>query len=199
MDKIYDIGYYGEGKYKARKNNNEMTIQYRYWFNMIQRCYSAKALKRRMTYENVYVCEEWHNFQNFAKWFDENYYECEDEKMTLDKDILVKGNKIYSPETCIFVPQRINNLFTKRQNDRGDLPIGVRHMQGRFQVRCNVKYKNQKSKSINLGSYDSVDKAFGMYKNFKEKHIKEVADEYKDKIPQKLYEAMYKYEVEIND
>ena len=199
MNKIYDIGYYGEGKYKARKNNNEMTIQYRYWFNMIQRCYSEKELNRNKTYENVTVCEEWHNFQNFAKWFDDNYYEVDGERMNLDKDILIKGNKIYSPETCVFVPQRINVIFTKRQNGRGSLPIGVRYMNKKFQARCNVKYKNEKSKSVNLGTYDNVYEAFNEYKKFKEKYIKEVADEYKSKIPKKLYDALYIYEVEITD
>ena len=59
------------------------------------------------------VYEGWHNFQNFAKWYEDNYYEIEEEQMHLDKDILVKGNKVYSPDTCVFVPETINGLFVK--------------------------------------------------------------------------------------
>lgn len=80
---------------------------------MLNRCCSGKLHKRESTYINCKVCDEWLNFQNFSEWFKNNYYEVEGQRMELDKDILNKGNKIYSPNTCIFVPHNINNLFTK--------------------------------------------------------------------------------------
>ena len=107
---VYNIGRLGQGKYKS-KFNKKQTIQYQYWFDMMKRCYSKDYHKRFPTYKGCTVCEEWLNYQNFGKWFDDNFYQIENEIMCLDKDILHKGNKIYSPDTCVFVPQRINTLF----------------------------------------------------------------------------------------
>lgn len=188
-------GYIGEGKYKVSENGKH-TACYSFWKSMIHRCYDEKYYNKHLTYKNCNVNEELLNFQNFGKWFEENYYECDNEKMHLDKDILYKGNKIYSSSTCIFVPQRINELFIKSDKTRGNLPIGVSYdkEQEKYKSYCNI---NGKQKT--LGRYNTPEEAFQCYKHFKEKYIKEVADEYKDKIPNKLYEAMYNYEVEIND
>lgn len=167
---------------------------------MLQRCYDPYYLNKYPTYINCYVCDEWLCFQNFAEWFYDNYYECNDEKMCLDKDILCKGNKIYSPENCIFVPNRINTLFVKCNKTRGEYPIGVNFKPkiNKFQARCST-LKDNKTKSIYLGVYPTVNEAFLVYKQYKENYIKQVADEYKDIIPKELYDALYKYEVEIND
>ena len=143
------------------------------------------------------MCEEWKNFQNFAKWVEDNYYECNGEKMCIDKDILVKGNKIYSPSTCIFVPKSINSLFISGKTTRGGLPIGVSISKstGKFRASCG----NSHNESIYLGCYNTPQEAFNVYKNFKEMVVKQIADEYKPYIPKKLYDAMYNYEVEITD
>jgi len=120
-------GYIGEGKYKI-KVDGIVTKQYVDWHNMLQRCYSANFQATRPTYKDCTVCEEWHNFQVFAKWHDENYYEIESDSkrgMNLDKDILKKNNKVYCPEYCVYVPDRINLLFIKKNANRGNLPIGV--------------------------------------------------------------------------
>ena len=164
---------------------------------MIERCYNPYELNKKPTYIDCYVCEEWHNFQNFAEWYYKNIYNCNNERMHLDKDILIKGNKIYSPKTCCIVPQRINVMFTKRQNCRGKYPIGVKwHKRDKiFEVCCYDKNCNRQY----LGRFDNEIDAFTCYKNYKEKVIKQVADEYKELIPKELYEALYKYEVEIND
>lgn len=199
---IYNVGFYGVGEYLKTDNFGKKTIQYEYWHDMLKRCYDDNYKAKQPTYKNKYVCEEWHNFQNFAKWFDENYYEINGEIMQIDKDILQKGNKIYSPETCVFVPNRINSLFTKSDKVRGKHPIGVyfNKKENIFKAQCSVKNKNdEKKRVIGLGRYNTSEEAFNAYKVFKERYIKEVADEYKDKIPQKLYEAMYNYIVEIND
>lgn len=193
---IYNIGYIGAGKYKPSVNKIH-TKEYDCWHDMFKRCYDKKYHKKYPTYENCKVCSEWHNFQNFGDWFNENYYEADDEIMCLDKDILVKGNKIYSPETCIFVPIKINSLFTKRQNYRGKNPIGVHyHIKNKkFLSYCNIGIGSIK----HLGTFDTELEAFEVYKNFKENYIRQVADEYKEKIPKKLYKAMYDWKVEIDD
>ena len=169
---------------------------YLIWFHMLRRCYDKKLHLKEPTYKEATCCEEWLNYQNFAKWYDENYYEIEGEQMALDKDILIKGNKVYSPKTCCFVPKRINSLFVKNDAVRGSLPIGVRHSRTKkgYQSECNIL-----NNPIYLGTFSTPEEAFKVYKEFKENYIKQVADEYKDKIPKKLYEAMYRYEVEITD
>ena len=197
--RVYDIGYIGEGKYKCRENG-KLTRVYSTWCSMMKRCYSKKLHEKHLTYKNCKVSEKWHNFQNFAEWYEENYYEIEGETMCLDKDILCKSNKIYSPETCIFVPQTINKLFIKNNKNRGESVIGTTPKNGKYEVQCNmINPKTGKSKKEYLGYYETQEKAFEIYKYYKEKNIKEVADYYKDLIPNKLYNALYEYVVEIND
>ena len=197
---VHGVGYIGEGKYKVSINGKN-TIAYKVWFSMIQRCYDPYYLDKHPTYRDCIVCKEWHCFQNFTQWYEENYYECNDEQMELDKDILIKGNKIYSPETCIFVPHRINSLFTKSNAKRGNCLIGVCfHKRDRiYESNCSVLDKKGSKRGIYLGRFKNEIDAFIAYKQFKENYIKQVADEYKKLIPTKLYEALYKYEVKIND
>lgn len=197
---IFNVGYIGQGKYKPFINGKQ-TKAYQTWKNMIMRCYDAYYINKRLTYIDCFVCEEWHCFQNFAEWFYKNYYEVPNDRMELDKDILIKGNKIYSSKTCILVPERINILFVKRNIARGNYPIGVSYHEAsnKFQVSCGILDKENNKKVIYLGTYNTIEEAFLAYKIFKENYIKQVADEYKDLIPQRLYDAMYKYEVEIND
>lgn len=196
---VYGIGFYGVGKYKSRENGIKTNV-YKEWYNMFARCY-GNYKKRNITYEDCHVCEEWHNFQNFAKWHEENYYTINDKKMCLDKDILYKGNKIYSPNTCVFVPQRINVLFIKSGKIRGDYPIGVAYNKrdNVFESWISKCSNDKKKKQIYLGRYNTFEEAFQVYKIEKEKYIKQVADEYKLYIPKKLYDAMYKWEVDMND
>lgn len=191
---VCNIGYVGEGKYIPKKDKKA----YSYWHSMIVRCYDKRYQKNQKTYEDCAVCNEWHNFQNFAKWYYNNYYEINDERIQLDKDILFKGNKIYSPDTCCFVPQRINNLFTKNNKIRGKYLIGVNYNK-RKRYKNFSSCLNENGKQKFLGYYETELEAFKVYKKYKEKYIKEVADEYKDKIPKVLYNAMYNWKVEVTD
>lgn len=186
--KLYGVGYLGIGKFNVTDDNGEITKEYRTWNDMIRRGYSKKLKNRNKTYKDVFVCEEWHDFQNFAKWFNENYYEIENERVDLDKDILVKGNKIYSPETCCFVPSKINTLFTFRQNEN-EFP-GVSIKDNGYQVTVGCK-----NKSKYLGFFKTKEEAFEVYKKRKEEIIKQIADEYKDKIPSHLYQTLYEYKI----
>ena len=121
--------------------------------------------------------------------------------MQLDKDIICKGNKIYSPDKCIFVPHRINSLFIKNDALRGDLPIGVGYDKRRSMYRayCSIIKKDGNRITQHVGYYNSPEEAFKGYKRFKEAYIKQIADEYKGKIPQRLYDAMYTWTVEEDD
>lgn len=191
---VYGFGFIGVGDYKSVDENGKNTKCYITWHDMYKRCYDTKYHEKEPSYKNCKVCKEWNNYQEFAKWNDENYYEVENERMTLDKDILCKRNKVYSPETCVYVPQSINALFIKRDNERGDLPIGVSKYEDKF-----VAHLNKDNKLIHLGYYDTPEQAFLAYKEAKEQYIKKVAEEYKDKIDPRAYEALMNYKVEITD
>lgn len=185
---VYGTGYLGYGEHKTvfegiRTNSCQV------WLGMMQRGYSKLYKERCPTYKDVEVCEEWKCFQNFAQWYEENYIE----GFQLDKDILVKGNKIYSPETCCFVPMEINMLFTKG-NSRicsvREYPIGVSFKKGKYISNMYKKY---------LGIFDTVNEAFQAYKIAKEARIKEVAEIWKGKIEENVYQALINYQVEITD
>lgn len=193
LDKIvYNRGFIGLGVFKYDKTQKVA----RTWYGMFVRCYSEKYHKKKPTYIDCEVCKEWLCFQNFAQWYNDNYYEIEGEEMHLDKDILYKGNKTYCPNNCIFVPKTINLLFTKCDKARGRTSIGTSFdkSKDKFISQCSDNANNHY-----LGQFNTEIEAFMAYKQFKEQYIKEVAEEYKNKIPNKLYEAMYKYEVNIND
>lgn len=190
---VYGVGIVG---LETTKINGKIVKSYKTWSSLLERCYANKP-NRNKTYVNCTVADEWVYYSNFKKWFDENYYEIDNEKMELDKDILVKGNKIYSPEACVFVPHSINTLFIKSNTTRGKYPIGVNYKKSinKYQAR----YSDINKKSVYLGCFETVIDAFYAYKIAKENYIKEVADKYKNYIPNKLYEAMYNYQIDIND
>ena len=197
--RCYGKGCLGEGKYKMSENGKK-TDEYIIWHHMLRRCYDPKFQEKEPTYKGCIVEDYWLNFQYMGEWIEDNYYEVPGETMHLDKDVLCKGNKIYSRYTCVFVPKRINVLFTKSDKIRGECPIGVHQLpSGNYGVQC----KNGYGKQIYLGTYSTKEEAFQVYKQYKEKLIKEVIDSYEGIIPEphysKLKEAMYNYEVEIND
>jgi hypothetical protein len=195
LDKtVYNVGFIGEGKYNTRHDSKD-TLQYTTWYSMMQRCCDEKYKKKYPTYKECSVVDEWHNFQNFAKWYDENFYEVDGEKMCLDKDILFKGNKVYSPETCIFTPHKINTLFIKSDSKRGSLPLGV--VYNKKINRYIAGEGNSKNKYI--GSFKNPTDAFESYKSRKLSTIRNVADKYKSNIPPRLYETMINYTINITD
>lgn len=194
---VFGVGYLGEGIYKAVENGIA-TEQYKVWNAMMQRCYSMKFQENHPTYIGCTVDERWHNYQVFAKWYDENFYKVGNHRTHLDKDILVKGNKVYSPETCVFVPQFINGLFIKRNASRGDFPVGVRRG-NKNPTKFEALVQDNKGGRLFLGTFNTPEEAFFKYKECKENVIRTVADEFKDKIPLNLYNALIKYTVEIDD
>ena len=156
---------------------------YQCWSNMLKRCYNKNVHNKQPTYKDCSVCNEWLCYENFEKWYDENYYKVGEERMCLDKDILVKGNKVYSPETCIFAPQRINTLFRELNNN--EFPTLEERSNGTFAIRIRM---NGKSKRIS--GFETKEKAEECYLKEKRQTIKEIAEEYKDKIPNKLYNRL---------
>lgn len=187
-DKItYGVGYLGSGKYMA-KADGKVVESYNVWHDMIRRCYSEKSKEKFQAYFHIcMVSKLWHNYQNFAEWFNEYKYEV-DGRLHIDKDILYPGNKIYCPDTCLLVPQRINMLFLNKPNKRG-LPNGIVRNSDRYLVKYN---------GVEYGYRNTLDDAFELYAKVKKDAIIKIANEYKEIIPRKLYEALLKYDVIIN-
>ena len=116
--------------------------------------------------------------------------------LDLDKDILFKGNKVYSPETCVFVPHTINVLFLNSKKNRGDLPLGVHFDKDKSKYRAEMSFMGR---GIKLGTFDTAEDAFARYKEYKEDFIQDMAEQYSDEIPNKVYEAMMGWKIEVND
>lgn len=191
---IYGAGYHGEGPHRSTEDGKH-TIHYKIWYNMLRRCYDVKWQEKNPTYKLCDVCEKWLNFQNFASWFFDNpYYQT---GWDLDKDILFKNNKVYSEDTSVFVPGKINGLFVKRNKRRGEYPIGVswRKSSSKFESYCKDSYGTK----VHLGLFDTKEEAFEVYKSFKEKLIKQQAEKWKDQIDPRAYAALMNYQVEITD
>lgn len=188
---VYNIGYIGEGEFKSKIDRVQPTY-YKRWKEMISRCYNVKD-KEYSCYGGigVRVCDEWLNFQNYAKWWIEN---CPDESFSLDKDILEKGNKLYSPDKCCFVPKEINSSLTFRKSYRGDLPLGVSRKGNKF-----VAQAHNKDSTVYLGLFDTPEEAFNIYKQYKKTRIEEYANKYKEILDSKVYNALMNFELEITD
>ncbi len=148
---------------------------------MLERCYSEKYKEDNNVYYGIVtVCEEWKCFKKFAVWYNNNKYEV-DGRLHLDKDILFPGNKIYASDKCLLVPQRINMLFMTKPSKNG-LPNGVEKVRnGKYLATYNGK---------RLGKFNSVKEAERAHYTAKKETIKKVAEEYKETIPKKVYDAL---------
>ena len=189
------VGYIGVGKYSPSNDKEAYTM----WQGILMRSYSERYVSKKPTYKGVTVCDEWHSFQNFAEWcYTQKYFKAEDNNgrpYHLDKDILCKGNKVYQPNSCRIVPQFINSLVVTSKGSRGDHPIGVSYREGDSKYEA---YYNA-DKRVHLGLFKTSEEAFQAYKTAKEAYIKEVAERWKGKIDDKVYQALLEWKIEITD
>jgi len=156
---IYGIGYVGTGKFSKAKYKNIYSI----WVMMLARCYDTKTQITQKTYINCTVCSNWFNFQNYATWYTENVIK----NWEVDKDLLLKGNKIYSPDTCIFVPRKINLIFhNKKQNY---LPGVEKLPYGKYRSSIGIE-----GKKTQLGIYESEKEAHLAYCQYKAIQIENI-------------------------
>ena len=192
---VYGIGIVGE----QVTVNGRRGKQYDIWVRMLDRCYSKKLAGQHTTYIDCTVSDSFKYYPYFKDWCGKqvgfNQKDCNGRYFALDKDILVKGNRIYSSDTCCFVPQEINNLLTNKKSTRDTLPISVKKTEsGRFLVAFR---KNKIT--TNLGRFDTPEEAFFAYKQAKESYIKEVANKWKDQIDPRVYNALMNWTVDIDD
>jgi hypothetical protein len=193
---VYGVGYLGN--FYNYKGVSKLKA-YSHWKNMIKRCYCEKFLEYSPDYKIVSVCKEWHNFENFKTWFDHNYYEVKNDLICLDKDIKNKNSFMYSPNNCIFIPNRINVIFQKMKREtaltRNSLPLGVEWIKADkiYASRCR-----DNGKMVCLGRSHDVNELFERYKQYKMKVIKDRLQEYDD-IPDYVKDIVLSYEIEITD
>ena len=193
LPSVFGVGIIG-AKYPITINGVK-TKEYVLWCRMLQRCYSDEFKKKRPTYEGCEVSEKFKSYEHFYEWcnsqvgFKDGFH--------LDKDLLVKGNKVYSENTCIFIPKEINSLLTKCDASRGGHLIGV--------YWCNTnnafvaKVRRNKGKQEHLGLFKTEIEAFKAYKQAKETFVKEQANKFKSQIDPRAYNALMNYEVSTDD
>lgn len=190
----HGIGVYEKGKWSAYIDGI-ITKEYQLWTNMLYRCFSSKYHNKKPTYIGCSVSENFKNFQYFAEWcqhqtgFGVNGYQ-------LDKDIIVKGNKVYSEDTCAFIPQCINTFLVNSQKCRGAFPLGVTHRKAEGKYRVRTKFKG---KEIFVGGYDNLQDAFQAYKLKKTFQARLLAEEHKDSLDIRVYNALLNFNIEITD
>ena len=182
-------------KYPIRVNSVQ-TKEYVLWCHMLQRCYSTTLKKQRPTYMGCEVSDNFKSYEYFYEWCNRQVG-FDNEGWHLDKDLLIKENKVYSESACIFIPQEINSMLLKSDKKRGKHLIGVCwHKKGKaFMASVN----RNKGESEYLGLFNTEIEAFNAYKKAKEAFVKEQAEKWKDKIDDRAYEALINYTVDIND
>ena len=191
---VYGIGVLGT-KYPSTINGVN-TKEYSLWMNMLVRCYSDAYKKKQPTYGGCEVGDKFKSYEYFYEW-------CHiqigfaNKGWQLDKDLLIKGNKVYNESTCVFLPREINLLLTKRESMRGEYLIGV--CWDKTNKAFKAKVSKNKGKREHLGFFKTEIEAFKAYKTAKESFVKEQANEWKSQIDIRAYNALMNYTVEIDD
>ncbi len=194
LPSVHGVGILGT-KYQA-KINGVITKEYTLWKNMLERCYNDTFKKRQPTYEGCEVSNNFKSYEYFYEWCHKQVG-FDNKDWHLDKDLLIKGSKVYSESTCVFIPAEINLLLVKNTASRGEHLIGVswNKKDNAFVARV----KKSKGKSEYLGLFKTEIEAFNAYKQAKEAFVKEQAEKWKSQIDERAYDALMNYEVNIDD
>ena len=191
---VYEVGIVGT-KYPISEGGRD-TKEYTLWKNMLQRCYSNTYKKKYPTYESCEVSNKFKSYEYFYEWCNKQIG-FSNQDWHLDKDLLTKGNKVYSENSCVFIPNEINSLLTKSTASRGEHLIGVCwHKKDKSFVAQVNKSKGGREW---LGSFNTELEAFNAYKKAKEAFVKEQANKWKGKIDDRAYNALMNYTVDIDD
>ena len=187
---VFGVGVIGN-KYPINENGNINYI-YKVWNNILNRCYNEKARLKYKAYSDCSTSDNFKCYEYFYEWF-VSQKGC-DERFEIDKDLLVKGNRIYSENTCILLPKEINLALSVKKSQRGQYLIGVRKSDKKFLAGCCTGTGERR-----LGTYNTEIEAFNAYKQAKENYLKQLAEKWKDQIDERAYNALMNYQVEITD
>lgn len=189
----YGRGFFGIGPH-LHTVNKKTTKEYSHWNSIFYRCYDPKYHASKPTYIGCEVDTQFYCFQEFAEWcqwqvgFKEHDWQ-------LDKDIIDRTNRVYRPDLCVFVPNEINCLINNQKSSRGDYPIGVTFTSnGKFRAQWQENGVQQYSRV-----YSNPMICFEIYKENKERVIKEVATKWAKLVDERVYLALMSHEVHIDD
>ena len=191
---VFGVGVIGE---LPISHGGKHDKEYVFWKGILERCYDEKYHSKQPTYKDCCVSEDFKYYPYFKEWCNkQDGFTSQDENgnyFQLDKDILVKGNKVYSEDTCIFIPSNINSMLLKSVTPKNNYPTGVYWHTSRlkFIAQCS----DRKGLTEYLGCFDTPEEAFICYKAHKESVVKEAAEYYKNKVDVRLYQALINYEV----
>ncbi len=188
---LCDIGYLGECSGTVDEEGGQLK-EYVAWYGMIRRCYGNENLE---AYKYIIVSEEFLNFAYFQEWYHKQIGAGVD-GFDMDKDILSTDVKIYAEDTCVFVPSEINMFFAKTGSKRGEYPIGVSWHKGTKQFKSN--YSNGNVDKV-ATCHDNEWEAFLAYKRAKESRGKALAEKWRGKIDNRVYEKLVNFKVLITD
>jgi len=186
MTKFYN----SRTRYPTRINNEKLKAC-QLWENLRCRVESEKFHAGAPTYKGVEVCEEWLDYQNFASWFEGQveagrYHE----GWQLDKDILSGDKKIYSPETCVFIPKDLNCVLLDNKSRKGKYATGV------IKFRKGYLAKIRKNVKTTQKQFPTEQEAFAYYKKHKEVYVKELVNSYKGLVDDRVYDYFMNWKVE---
>ena len=182
---VHGVGYIGEGRHRCKVDNKSM-LSYETWNSMLYRCYNKRKDGQNDSYYGIVeVCKEWHNYQNFAEWYYENFYTVGEESMCLDKDTICRDNKIYSPETCVFLPKKLNVAFIKISQDK--FWINDIRSNGMERFSCQITL-NGKQKY--LGIFNTKEELIEYKNKIRREHLLNLISEYEEKIPAHITEKL---------
>ena len=179
---VCNTGYIGVGKYSTKTHKKV----YGRWHSMLYRCHNPNEIQRLSTYAEVTICVKWYNFQNFAKWYEENY-PTDGEEYDLDKDLLQGESKIYSPDTCIFIPHKLNTFMTNAQSNNASGYTGVywnkQKKRWTTQMFINNKHKH-------LGHFKNIEDASNTYKRARAERAEIFKELYSSKYPKHILDRI---------
>lgn len=180
---LLGIGAIGQGTYSSSDE-----LIYNSWCNMLKRCYDVNN-RHYSSYggAGVRVCDEWHNFQNFAAWYDSQYKE---DGWQIDKDLLCYGNKLYSAETCMIIPRELNMVIQKRAKGECRLSGVTKHG---AKYRAQISTDKWERGSEYLGLFTTAEDAHRAYIDRKKSVIRELAERWVLKVPDRIYLALLAY------
>ena len=189
---VYGVGIIGD---EVVRENGGLKKEYDTWSGMLERCYSERLKQVFPTYENCYASEDFKHFSKFKNWYF-SQKGCEEVGWSLDKDLLIKGNKMYSSETCILLPSEVNVVIVPQKSIRGKYPIGV-YFKGENRKFCASMGMGKRHKHI--GYFENQEEAFQAYKQAKETYVKSLAEKWKGFLDERAYYALNNFVVDIDD
>ena len=189
---VCGVGYLGIGAHKT-KIGEVHSNSYEVWRGMLRRCYDKKYKEKHPSYDGCSVADAWHNYQVFANWYEEQKSNGHlHEGWELDKDILKKGNKIYSTDTCCFIPNEVNSCLVLRGNDRGKSSLGVRKYKTGFMARV---MQNSAGTGRIAKNFKTEREAFLWYSQEKERVLHYLANKWQSLLRKDAYEALVNFKI----